>query len=518
LLFALRGLKDISTCQLLAGSTEPVTTEVDTKRFAARRRKWARIGFAVSLLVVVAGVARLIPSSEAFFGLTWQVVAFFVVGMTLLASAMFQLSAWLSGDHGSAVRGRGLAGTGRLGFRNAARHRSRSVLSTGLIASATFVIVAVAAGRRAPEVEQPDVNSGNGGFALVAESTTPITRGNLNTADGRDELAFDVAADSPEAKLLSESVTYAFRVRPGENASCLNLYQTEFPTVLGVPDALVERGGFRFVDQRKADYWKLLTETREDGNIPVLGDMNTLMYSLKRGPGTTIDVPGSEQKLVVVGMLDSSVLQGVLLMSDASFQTLFPEQPGFRYFLTGISEAARAHRRANSRPENFTDDEVAALVRVLEKSLNPYGFDVERVADRIAAFLVVQNTYLSTFQALGGLGLLLGTLGLATVMLRNVVERRSELALLRAVGFRTSGLSIMVLAENAMLLFWGLAAGTICALLAMLPHLQSAGADLKWINQSAIMLVVVFLVGMAAALFAVREASRTAIVSTLRGS
>ena len=106
---------------------------------------------------------------------------------------------------------------------------------------------------------------------------------------------------------------YSFRMRPGENASCLNLYQTQLPTILGVPDQLIERGGFRFIDQRKADYWKLLTETREDGHIPVVGDMNTLMFSLHKGPGATIDLPNSDRKLVVVGMLDGCVMQGVLI-------------------------------------------------------------------------------------------------------------------------------------------------------------------------------------------------------------
>ncbi len=422
---------------------------------------------------------------------------------------MFQLSAWLSRDRRSAVRGAGLAGTSRLGLRNAARNRSRSVLSTGLIASATFVIVAVAAGRRDPSVEKPDVNSGNGGFSLVAETSTPLFD-DLSTTAGREKLGFDVEDGSDDAKLLSEMAAYSFRVRPGENASCLNLYQTTLPTVLGVPDALAERGGFRFVDQRKADYWKLLTEDREDGHIPVLGDMNTLMFSLHKSPGATIDLPDSDQKLVVVGMLDSSVFQGVLLMSDANFQKLFPEQSGFRYALIGASA-----ERLSAGGE-FSAEEVTRLSGLLESSLTPYGFDAERVADRIAAFLVVQNTYLSTFQSLGGLGLLLGTLGLATVMLRNVVERREELALLRAVGFRRSGLSIMVLSENAMLLIWGLAAGTVSALLAMLPHLLSVGADTPW-TDGAKLLISVFVVGMAAALFAVREAGRTPIVSTLRG-
>ncbi len=143
------------------------------------------------------------------------------------------------------------------------------------------------------------------------------------------------------------------------------------------------------------------------------------------------------------------------------------------------------------------------------------GFDADRVADRLASFLAVQNTYLSTFQALGGLGLLLGTIGLATVMLRNVLERRSELALLRAVGFRGVLVAALVLFENALLLGWGLATGSISALLAMLPHLLSTGADVPW-RDVAIIISAVFIAGMLGALVAVRGALRTPVLATLR--
>lgn len=507
--FALRGLRDVSTRQLLAGDTDPAMTDAAQQLNAARRSSLARNGALFSLTVLSAGLAGMVPSSEAFSGLSWPMVAFFVVGIVSLTSAMLQLSAWLAGDRRAAVRGSGMAGASRLGFRNAARHRSRSVLSTGLIASATFVIVAVAAGQRNPAVETPDFNSGNGGFSLVAEATAPILD-SLQTPEGRIKLGISPEIGCADDRLLKQMQTYSFRVRPGENASCLNLYQTTLPTILGVPDDLLERGGFRFVDQRKADYWKLLTTDRNDGRIPVLGDMNTLMFSLHKSPGASIPVPDSPTELVVSGMLDGSVLQGVLLMSDSNFRKLFPKQSGFRYFLIGASE----DRIANSG--HFTDEEVSRLTTLLEGSLTPYGFDAERVSDRIATFLIVQNTYLSTFQSLGGLGLLLGTLGLATVMLRNVVERRSELALLRAVGFQSRSLSVMVLAENAMLLIWGLASGTVCALLAMLPHLMSTGADTPWAN-GGLLLTTVFIVGMVSSLFAVREASKTNIVSALRG-
>ena len=113
--------------------------------------------------------------------------------------------------------------------------------------------------------------------------------------------------------------------------------------------------------------------------------------------------------------------------------------------------------------------------------------------------------------------MLLGTIGLATVMQRNVLERRSELALLRAVGYRRSGLRWLVLSENAFLLMWGLVSGTASALLAMLPHLMTAGADVgELAGGLAQLLSVVVVVGMLAALLAVAEAVRTPVVASLR--
>ncbi|MBI3866534.1 MAG: ABC transporter permease, partial [Planctomycetia bacterium] len=403
---------------------------------------------------------------------------------------------WVDSDRAAPIRGAGVAGTARLGVRNAARFRSRSVLSTGLIASATFLIVAIAAGHRNPAAELPDKSSGNGGFTLVAESTIPVLY-DLNTPEGRGKLDLDDAA--AEQSLAPMKTAVAFRVNPGENASCLNIYQTTQPTILGVPPRMIDRGGFKFVGAGSGKPWQTLRETHTGGAIPVFGDMNTLQYSLHVGPGQTLKIRAENGDLVdvrIAGMLDSSVFQGVLLMDEAPFQKLFPSRVGYQYFLI------------EAPPES-----AGAIADELESKLA--GFDAERVADRLASFLAVQNTYLSTFQALGGLGLLLGTIGLATVMLRNVLERRAELALLRAAGFRNSLLAALVLAENALLLGWGLATGAASALLAMLPHLLSIGADVPW-RDVAVIIAGVFLVGMLAALLAVRASLRTPVLATLR--
>ncbi|HID22227.1 MAG TPA: ABC transporter permease, partial [Planctomycetaceae bacterium] len=332
--------------------------------------------------------------------------------------------------------------------------------------------------------------------------------------------------DTPEALILRKMFVVPFRMQPGENASCLNIYQTRLPTILGVPPEMIRRGGFKFANTPGENPWKLLESKPGDGTIPVLGDMNTLMFSLHKGIGDTIDVGptgATRRTLRIVGMLDGSVFQGVLLMSESNFERLFPERAGYRYFLIGDrrfetgtqAQANSSAAQATAGELALTDEEAARLLVLLETRLAPYGFDAEKVADRLADFLAVQNTYLSTFQALGGLGLLLGTIGLATVMLRNVLERRSELALLRAVGFVRAQIGVLVLWESAVLLAWGLVAGTVSALLAMTPHLTSIGADVPW-TSGGLTLLAVFLVGMLAAFAAVREATRLPVVESLR--
>lgn len=552
--WALRYFRRFSARDLLAGATEPPQTQEGIRRRGNRSRTLAAVcgGFAAVLLT--AALTGLIPDAEAFEGFSWQVVAFFLVGVSLLATSLASLAWLLNTDKSAAVAGRGLSGAARLGMRNAARHRQRSVMTVALIASATFVIVAVAAGRRNPAVERPDKSTGNGGFTLVARSSAPLLH-NLNSPSGRREMQLDFTqqiqqatnraeradrqsrdAETPDERqrledvaqenrglaerlqrqrdLMQEMTAVSFRVKPGEDASCLNIYQTRVPTILAAPPEMIERGGFKFVGSRRENPWTLLTEELEpqDGKpvYPVLGDMNTLRYSLKKGVGQTIAIPDEDAPdyyLQVVGMFDGSVFQGVLLISEPNFQHLYPERSGYEFFLIDVpyDEQDPAQWRRDARE----------LQTTLESGLDEFGFDSERVADRIADFLAVQNTYLSTFQTLGGLGLLLGSLGLATVMLRNVLERRAEFALLRAVGFRNALLSWLVVVENALLLVWGLLSGAAAALLAMSPHLTSTGADVPW-QAVGWILAGVFGIGMIAALAAVWEAVRTPIVATLR--
>jgi ABC-type antimicrobial peptide transport system permease subunit len=96
--------------------------------------------------------------------------------------------------------------------------------------------------------------------------------------------------------------------------------------------------------------------------------------------------------------------------------------------------------------------------------------------------MAVENTYLSIFQLLGGLGLILGSVGLGLVVLRNVLERRGELAMLQAVGFNKATLKIMVFDEHSYLMLAGLAFGIIAALVAVAPALRTQGAHIPYLT------------------------------------
>ena len=496
--WALRQLKQLCLREQLAGVTEK---EVDVKTQLVRGQKVMRRAILCTVLagiLIATVVIGIVPAAGAFFG----------IGILLLIASLSFLSAWLQLEGGVAVRGSGLVAQGRLGLRNASRQKQRTIMTAGMIATATFLIVTVAAFRRDPTGDRPVKNSGNGGFVLVAESSSPVLY-DINTPEGRQKLQLNPPEGSPAAKALNSMNVVPFRVKPGEDASCLNLYQTKVPKILGAPQSLIEQGRFAFASgswreliQQKKSSDTSASERDLSDSIPVLGDMNTLMYSLHKGVGATIAVPNDQHPqhiLTVKGMFQDSVFQGVLIMSEEDFLRVYPEQKGFQYFLIEVP------------PEQA---EVAASF--LETELAEYGFDTEPVSERLARVLSVQNTYLSTFQTLGGLGLLLGTFGLATVMLRNVLERQAELALLRAVGFRERSVASLVLWENAFILLWGLIAGAGSALLATSPNLLSQGADLPWRSLAAL-LALVFGTGMLAAAFAVRAAARLPIVATLRG-
>jgi putative ABC transport system permease protein len=207
---------------------------------------------------------------------------------------------------------------------------------------------------------------------------------------------------------------------------------------------------------------------------------------------------GKPVRLRISATLRDSVFQSEIVVREADFLKAFPEQQGFRMFLVEAPSG-----------------DLAALTALMEDRLKDHGLDLQSTVDRLNEYHRVENAYLSTFQSLGGLGLLLGTVGLGAVLLRNVLERRKELALLRAVGYQPGQLASMVLAENVLLLVFGLAAGAFCAALAIAPALSERAGKLP-LPALAMMLAAVAITGLASSMFAVWAAMKSPLLASLR--
>jgi putative ABC transport system permease protein len=502
---SVRGLVKVTPPALLRGETIIPATVVKT-------------GSPLAWLVIICSLPLGLASVIAGKYITnpdFQAMTFFGGGGLLLTAGLAALWVWMKRTRHAVVNGRGLPALARLGGRNAARNRTRSLLSAALLASAAFLLVAVESFRRQPGTEFLDKFGGSGGFNLIAESDLPTFQ-SFDSGPGRDDLenrlqeAFGGTNQEPRFKAaLSELEgieVYPLRLRDGDDASCMNLFQAVRPRVLGVPERLIERGGFKFYETEaetpaeKENPWLLLNKTLPGSNVPVFCEQNTAEWMLKVAVGDEIKMPGDDGEEIVlriVGTFADSPFQSELVMSDAAFAKAFPGTGGYREFLI---------RTPPGREE--------AVGRVLMTGFRANGLIATPTRERVAVYQAVIGAYLSTFQLLGGLGLLLGVLGLAVVVLRSVWERVGELALMRAVGYRTRQLQFLVLAENALLLGVGLGVGVITALISVAPHVVE-GATVPWARLFGI-LVLVLVVGLGVASAATAGILRVPVIPALR--
>jgi putative ABC transport system permease protein len=488
ILWTLRDLQRNSPRSLLTGVLE--SHEV--------RRRRARTLMAAALLALTTVALLLWASAD---GEIDQIYGFFGTGFLLLVSILCFTALYLRRAHPDPIRGHGRTAFFRLGLRNAMYRPGRSLLCASLIASATFIIVSVESFRKDTRSDTLEAKSGTGGYAYIAESDLPVIH-NLNTSSGLEAagiLQTQIAA-------LSKMNFVSFRERPGDDASCLNLYAPQNPKILGVPRSFITAERFSFQNslastpKEELNPWLLLESSSQENAIPAIAGADTIQYILHLSLGSELTVSGAKGKSVrlrLVAALSGSIFQGVLLISESNFLRIFPENEGYRFFLL----------------ENPNQHDILPIQQ-LKENLSDWGFNIESSLDRLEAYHRVENTFISAFQSLGFLGLILGTIGLAAVLLRNVLERSKELALLRAVGYQRRILSGIIFIENVLLIAWGLVSGSLCAILAIVPALHARGASFP-LAMTGFLLASVLATGLISSLVAVVAAFRSPLITAL---
>ncbi|MFC1477140.1 FtsX-like permease family protein [candidate division KSB1 bacterium] len=434
------------------------------------KRKKPTLSLVVSVICVT-GVALILILSNAGRGREAFAYFFFAGFLLLTGSIAFVNLLMVKMAHNVKTTKLSLAA---IGIRNTVRKRFRSLTLVGLLASGLFIVFSVGANRQSSLSDAEKRESGTGGFALFGESVIPILY-DLNSEKGRSFYSLN-EIDPDEVNFVS------FRVKEGDDASCLNLNRVSTPQLIGVdPAELSERGSFSFVQttaEVNPEYpWEVLEQDFSEDVIPGIADQTVIAWGLGKSVGDTlvyVDETGKTFKIKLVGGLTNSIFQGNIIISEKTFIKKYPSISGSKLFLVDAPFS-----------------ETADISQKITWALQDQGIEVTPAYVRLAQFSQVENTYLSIFLLLGTFGLILGSIGIGIVIWRNVAERQGELVLLRAVGFESKAIQSLILSEHLVLLFAGVFAGIVAALLAALPALMTPGSDIPYVTVILLLVIVV---------------------------
>lgn len=427
-----------------------------------RHRRWGLkiwSGTGVLAIVMAGGLAWMARGA----GHESRVAMFFGLGFCLLVAGAAVLRRLI--DSWGKKRDAMPAGILELARRNAGRNAKRSFLVSGLTACAVFLLVAVALFEPAKD-DSGGRGTGTGGYELMVQTTVPIAADlNLERERQRRGLTGDA---------FKQVAFTGLRVVRGDDAGCGNLNRAQKPRLVGVdPVDLSRQKSFRFINTLPVagseSPWMLLEKDLGHDVVPAVADEATLMWGLEKQVGDEVlyrDENGKTFRLRFVGMLANSVLQGHVIVPDGVLSRRFPTEAGVRLLLVDVPTDAQK--------------EVAG---VLSRQLGDDGAEVVACVDRLRQLNAVTALYIRIFQILGGLGLLLGVLGVAVVVARNGIERRGELALLRATGYSRRESVMLLAGEQVWLIGLGIAVGCLAAVAAVWPVMTSgqAGSWSAWV-------------------------------------
>ncbi len=443
-------------------------------------------------------VAKVLPGTLLAGALLGVFIAATVMALTLRRYRKMPVSWLLKGIPPEPVR---------TGFR-----RPRNFTAIILLAIGTMTILVTGANRKNTAAETQK-ESGTGGFLLWMETTLPVLQ-DMNSKDARVTLNL---ADEP---VLEHIRFIALPVKAGDDASCLNLNQVSNPPLMAIPTRLFDSLGVMTFNSLAsgidpAHPWPGLENNYGDGVINGFADMTVITWGFQKKIGDTlrfIDEQGDPLLVKLAGGLENSIFQGALLISDRFFRKAFPSVSGAKTFLAYHDIPASAGEKGFDRPKQ---EQLDSLSAVLENALRDYGLMTLPATDRLAAFNTVENTYLTVFMMLGGLGLIIGTIGLGIVLRRDIQERRGQLAMMRAIGYSKKLIRRMLFLEYLKILVAGMAAGMIPSMAILLPRMLEPGFHSP-ILLMCLILLLVLLSGLTWILHSLQGAMKGEIILSLR--
>jgi putative ABC transport system permease protein len=425
-----------------------------TLEFPRNNRKTRRTLYflLISLLIIgISGISLFINDKQQ------NPALFFIIGTFTIIGSLSAFSLIINKLHNQVS---GKTSWLHYSFKALFLNRKKNMALAAMLSVSTFMILATSLNRTDFYSNARESSSGTGAYTFYAETTLPVLH-NLNSKTGQEKYGL--------ADLTGKVRFLQMHLAPGDDASCLNLNRIANPRIVSVnPQEFISRHAFSFASKldKNANPWQQLTNQIDKHTIPAIADQTVIQWGLGKSVGDTlkyVNEKGDTIHLQLIAGLANSVFQGSVLISEENFKTNFPSIDGTKLFL------------AECKKEDETQ-----ILSALEENFQNLGIEISYAWKRLEMFNSITNTYLDIFLALGGLGLLIGTFGIAIILRRNLIDRKKELALMQAIGLRKLVIFIILMTENSFVVVPGLFAGLIASLISAVPSLVSQGAEVPY--------------------------------------
>jgi len=284
---------------------------------------------------------------------------------------------------------------------------------------------------------------------------------------------------------------------------------TGYASAREVWHALATRPGLAVVDAT-------IAPRRDNFNFAMLPDFRLSGFYLEDGTFDPVPIAlrdpqtGRTVRLQVIGILkDTAPLEMVgISSSQATYERAFPGrfQPTIHYFALapGVDPAKTATQ--------------------LESAFLPNGMQAESIEQVVDDALAANRTFNRLIQGFMGLGLVVGVAALGVISARAVVERRQQIGVLRAIGFRRGMVQAVFLIESSFIALTSIVVGTVLGLVLAeniirdsqkQPSWENLTLVVPWLNLGLIFLVV-YVVALAATFAPALRASRVRPAEALR--
>jgi putative ABC transport system permease protein len=250
------------------------------------------------------------------------------------------------------------------------------------------------------------------------------------------------------AKLPEDSVDMVARIGPVTSVSAVGAVDDAFVYRNDQIDELVTNGIITMAARSDlldavsgevvSGHW--LDDALADYPTVVLGATTAERLGISQTDGS-VAVWLGERWFTVVGILEPAPLAPELDPAALVGWPAAEELLGYDGAPTTLYERS---------PESRVED-VRAVLPATANPENPEEVTVSRPSDALAAQAAADETLITLLLALGGVALLVGGIGVANTMVIAVLERRSEIGLLRALGATRGHIRVQFLGESVLL-------------------------------------------------------------------